>query len=179
MAVKYYSDDYARLRSKIKNGDVVFIKNGHEFFSKIIHFMTFSRYSHVGIAVWVTIEQQRRLMIVEAQGGTKKRIINMSMYDGCEMDVYRHPNIRWEWISNGVLDRLGVVEYGWIQAIYVGIREYFMKRWGVRLPSKNFSGMICSEFVANVYGLEDTNISPQVLYEELLERGFIHIDENK
>lgn len=172
---RYYSDDYAKIRNRIKDGDVVFIKNETDFMSKLIRFATFSKYSHVGIAVWVDIEGERRLMMVEAQGGTRKRIVNMSMYDGCEMDVFRDPKTNWNAIKNSVLDRIGVIEYGWLQAIYIGIREFLLKKWSIQLPSKNFEGMICSEFVAIVYHLDDTNISPQMLYEELMERRFVHI----
>lgn len=175
MAKKIYSDDYAKLRPLIKNGDVVFIKNDKGPFSKIIRYFTFSRYSHVGIAVWVTIEHERRLMMVEAQGGTKKRIINMSTYDGNEMDVFRSPNHVWKDISVEVMGRLGIVEYGWIQAIYVGIREFFMKKLSINLPMKNFDGVMCSEFVAKVFNLDEVYVSPQRLYEQLIERHFRNI----
>lgn len=170
-----YSDDYAKLRPKIKNGDIVFIKNDSSWISKLIHYCTFSSYSHVGIAVWVTIENERRLMIVETQGGTKKRIVNMSIYDGCEMDVFRSPDKTWMNIRSEVMDRLGIVEYGWIQAIYIGIREFFMKKWSIKLPMKNFSGMICSEFVAKVFNLREVYVSPQRLYEQLIDGYFVSI----
>lgn len=172
---RIYSEDYAKMRHKIKNGDIIFIKNDSDWVSKVIHYCTFSKYSHVGIAVWVTIENERRLMMVEAQGGTKKRIINMSHYDGCEIDVFRNESTKWSDIRHDVLDRLGLAEYGWFQAIYVGIREFFMKKWSIKIPMKNFSGMICSEFVAHVFKLPEVYVSPQRLYEQLIERNFTHL----
>jgi len=65
------------------------------------------------------------------------------------------------------LERLGKEKYGWLEAIYIGIRERLQKY--IVLPQTNFSGEICSEFVAKVFDLSQVHISPGKLYNVLIE----------
>jgi len=159
--------NYQEGRNLIKDGDIVFVSgNPKRPIQALIMFVTNSKYSHVGIAFWATINNRKRLFIVESQGGTKTRIINMSFYDGRELDVIIPP-LSWDEVYDIALKDIGIKQYGWLDAIYIGLREVLQKY--VRLPSKKFPGEICSERVARIYKLENTGISPQKLYEELTE----------
>ena len=162
---------YEQARSKIQDGDIVFIKNKKTLVSRVIQFFTFSHYSHVGIAFWATIGKEQRLFMVEAQGGAKRRIVNMSFYEGEEMDIVMPPK-RWADVQQVALERLGKVEYGWLEAYYVGLREFLLRTTKyIKLPQLDLPGEICSEYVARVYGLQNKHVSPQLLFENLQKIG--------
>ena len=166
--MKEYS--YEEGRKLIKNGDVVFIRGKKNPVATAIRFFTRSKYSHVGIAFWATISGKKRLMMVEAQGGNKRRIVNMSYYYGVNLDIIAAPK-KWTEISEKALLSLGQIKYGWLEAIYVGLREFLLNYLGIKLPRKNFAGEICSEYVANILELPKKHISPQKLFEQIVERG--------
>lgn len=163
---------YEQARHLIKSGDIVFVRGKkHKLVQRLIMFFTQSLYSHVGIAFWITTNGHQRLMIVEAQGGTNRRILNLSFYAGRKLDIVAAPKL-WDDVNEEALDRLGQVEYGWLDAVYVGTREFLLKNFKIRLPATNFSGEICSEYVARVYQLPKVDISPQGLYETLKKLGY-------
>ena len=157
-------------RLAIKDGDVVFLRGRRTLIGKIIQFVTRSVYSHVGIAFWATIGKQERLFMVECQGNTKKRIVNMSFYQDCNMDIIS-TSLPWENISNYALNNIGVVKYGYIEAIYVGLREFLMLYFNIRLPAHDFKGQICSEFVADTYGMIERHVSPAMLLSNMINKG--------
>lgn len=158
-------------RDHIKDGDLFFIKDKKSLVGFIIRFFTFSRYSHVGFAFWMTVGNRKRLMVVEAQGGAKRRIVNMSFYKGQQIDVICAP-ASWEDIGSSALDNLNTVKYGWLEALYVGIREFLMNSTKfIVLPRLDLPGETCSEFVAITLKLPYTNISPQKLIEYLTNKG--------
>jgi hypothetical protein len=162
---------YKEARQQIQSGDVVFFKTSSKIGS-IIRFFTRSKYSHVGIAFWMESGRVRRLMIVEAQGGARRRIVNMSYYSGSkEMDVIV-PQMEWDVVSTRVLSRLGKIPYGWLELVYVGFREFLLKYLGIKIKRVNFPGEICSEFVANVYSMPKRHVSPQLLFEEMMDAGW-------
>ena len=170
MATNLQPVTYAQARSQIQSGDIVFIRNRTGLISRIIQFATKSHYSHVGIAFWLTTGDARRLMMVEAQGGTDRRVLNLSYYENEQLDIVSAPK-PWKDVDETALSKLGKVPYGYVEAIYVGIREFLLKYFNVNIPREKFPGEICSEFVAHVYELPESNISPQLLYEELLQQG--------
>ena len=162
---------YEEARIQIESGDVVFI-HGSKFrpLQYITMYFTDSPFAHVGLAFWMLTEKgDKRLMMVEAQGGARRRIINMSSYRDRKIDVVRAP-CPWNEISDQALARLGKAHYGWIDAIYVGIREKLARY--IRLPTTHFSGEICSEYIARILKLPKVHISPQRLYDELHKLGF-------
>jgi cell wall-associated NlpC family hydrolase len=166
----YKIASYKEARHKIQSGDVVFFKTS-SIIGSIIRFLTHSRFSHVGIAFWMETGRARRLMIVEAQGGARRRIVNMSYYSGSkEMDVIV-PQVEWDVVNSRALARLGRVPYGWLEVVYVGFREFLLKYFGIKIKRIDFPGEICSEFVANVYSMPTRNISPQLLFEEMMNAG--------
>jgi hypothetical protein len=160
---------YTSAVSKIKDGDIVFMRNRGKI-SRIVQFLTRSNYSHVGIAFWARIGDNYRVMIIESQRGTKRRIQNLSVYADNDLDIVPAPT---EFImyEEQAFSELGIKKYNSIEAIYIGIREFIFKKIGWRLPHAKFSGEICSEFIARLLDLKDTTVSPQGLYEQLLDLG--------
>ena len=78
---------YEKAREHINDGDIVFIRDKVGPIVALIRFFTRSRYSHVGIAFWINTGGKKRLMFAEAQGGAKRRIVNISYYDSVNLDV--------------------------------------------------------------------------------------------
>lgn len=161
---------YNNVRDNIKNGDIVFMRNRTGILPWIIRLFTSSNYSHVGIAFWVVVEDSRRLMIAETQGGVNRRILNLSYYATSDMDIVEGP-VDWKVYYDVALHNLGDTKYGWMDAIYIGFREFVVKKFNIRLPLKNFYGEICSEYVGRllVKGLPNiqTSVSPQGLFEQI------------
>ncbi len=165
-------NSYEEARTDVQDGDVVFV-HGSKFrpLQYIVMYFTDSPFAHVGLAFWVTLEGgERRLMMVEAQGGSRRRMINMSTYRDRNIDVIKAPR-PWEEISQEALDRerLGRSKYGWFDAVYIGLREKLSRY--IRLPVTHFSGEICSEFVARLQEMPKVRVSPQRLWEEFLCEG--------
>lgn len=162
---------YQEARYNIEDGDIIFVCNAKTLTSKMIRFFTRSKYSHVGIAFWATVGGVDRLFIAEAQGGTKRRIITMSFYAKDELHVIKSPRA-WNEYSDVALQDIGIQEYGWIQAAYVGFREALLNYFNIKLTPKDFDGEICSEYVANMLNILPPNVSPEGLYQELLKNGY-------
>lgn len=158
---------YEQARDIIQDGDIVFLHGTHKsWVQNIIMAFTASTYTHVCIAFWITLGGEERLMCVEAQSNTARRILSMSFYEDRKFTVLASPN-DWSMVREDVLARVGKVHYSITSAIYVGIREWLLRTCNISLPSLQLSNEICSEFVATVVGLEDVDISPQCLYEQL------------
>ncbi len=60
--------DYAKIRNKFKNGDVL-LYQGNSLYSRLIQFVTKSKFSHSGIVIW----WNNRLMVMEVKA--KKGVI--------------------------------------------------------------------------------------------------------
>lgn len=161
---------YEQARDKINDGDLIFIRNATTFTSKIIRFFTRSPYSHVGIAFWATIGHKQRLLVVEAQGGTKRRVVNMGFYALHNIDVVSAPR-NWEEYATEALENIGVQDYGWFEAGYVGLRETLLHYFNWALSARDLPGEICSEFAARLLQLPDPHVSPQGLVKVLEKQG--------
>jgi hypothetical protein len=161
---------YRTIRPQIEDGDLVFVRNGTTLTSKVIQVCTRSIYSHVGIAFWTQIASTRRLMVIEAQGGSTRRIISMSFYENAGLDIIKAPR-PWEEYADEALESVGQAKYGWMDAFYVGMREGAFKYFNTTLPFRDFSGEICSEFAARMLQLENVHVSPQGLVDELTRKG--------
>ncbi len=161
---------YSQKRNDIKDGDIVFIHKKSTLTSFLIAAITRSKFTHVGIAFWMRIQgtTQRRLMIVEAQRSTKRRVINMSFYSNRGLTLVASPK---EWIgySEKALSNLGKIDYSWLDVLYVGFRE-FLSKW-ITIKHRDFSGEMCSEYVAELLDFDEVSISPQLLFSKLLDRG--------
>jgi hypothetical protein len=160
---------YAKGRDSIQDGDVVFVAHKKGIFiPQLIEFSTKSIFSHVAIAFWVETNGVKRLLAVQQQGGNKRFVMNLSALDKCQLYVVTPPK-SWASVASTALAKLDQVKYGYLEALYVGVREFLMTRFNITLPEKDFTGEICSEFVAMMEGCSDVYISPQALYEELMK----------
>lgn len=160
---------YQEARPYIEDGDIVFIHGSWKRpIQALIMLFTASKFSHVCIAFKIHTGTEERLMCVEAQGKTRRRILNLSFYDDKKVTVVKAPR-EWKDIQAVALERIGKAKYSTIAAVYVGVRELMFRALNIRLPPLNLPHEICSEFVASVVGLKETEISPQVLYEELMK----------
>ena len=162
--------NYDQARSMISDGDLVFVRGSwSKPLQSLIMWFTNSEYSHVGICFWITINNKQRLMIIEAQGGTTRRILNLSFYQGHNMDLMKAPK-PWIDYADDITSKIGLIPYGWLDAIYSGLREKIQKY--IYLPPKNLdSGEICSEMIAKALKLPITELSPQGLFDELKKGG--------
>lgn len=159
---------YQEARLLIQDGDVVFIHGSwRRPIQALIMWFTNSKFSHVCLAFKVTTGGVERLMCVEAQGKTKRRILNLSFYDDKDMTILAAPR-DWAEIQGKALERVGKAKYSFLAAAYIGVRELVHRTLDIKLPSLDLPHEICSEFIAKVVGLPDTDVSPQVLYEDLL-----------
>lgn len=164
---------YNDARAHIKSGDIIFIKGDQrDWLSRLIMWSTNSKFSHVGIAVWLHElgYNDDRLMIIESQGGTRRRLINMSFYQDAGFVVMDSSSM-WSKVRDEAINTLGLIEYGYLDALWVGIRERTQIMFNVMLPPLNFNGETCSEFIARLCGLQDPVVSPQRLHDQIIELG--------
>lgn len=159
---------YEEARPLIQDGDIVFIHGSwRKPIQALIMWVTGSTFSHVCLAFKVQTGGVERLMCVEAQGMTKRRILNLSFYDNRYVTVLAAPR-DWSEIQDSALEKVGKAKYSMLTTVYVGVRELLHRLIDVKLPSLDLPHEICSEFIAKVVGLKDTDVSPQALYEDLL-----------
>jgi hypothetical protein len=168
--------NYEQVKYQINDGDVIFFQS-NTLIGKLIGLV--SKYSHVGIAFWVTINNTKRLMIVEAKGLNYRRIVNLSYWSNSNMVVVS-TNVKWSDIADAALAKVGEEQYGYFDFIWIGIREAVWKLLRIRLPKIAFPGEVCSEFVARIMSVSDTNVSPEVLIEQLQEekQGIVKLTIN-
>src|SRR5271165_4356099 len=163
---------YDQVRSSIQDGDIIFFKGNFSIkhpVDSLIMLVTGSPFVHCNIAFWCDIGGQQRLMAVEAQGMTDRRILNLSFYKDRQLCVVK-AQADWNSMSSDALSRVATQKYGYFTAVYAGLRDLFVRVCGWRLPKLNHPGEICSEFVARLEGLSETDISPADLYTALLSR---------
>jgi len=170
--MKYFS--YKELRDVVCDGDIVFVHGTWKsFISALIMWITNSRFSHVFICFKHQTETTNgtRWLLVEAQKGTKRRILNMSYYEGKTFSIIEAPH-KWSLVEDIALEEVGKAKYGLSEAIYVGIMDLMWNVFKIKLPKFNLSTEICSEFVARVYDLPEKIVSPQKLWAQLLKLGY-------
>lgn len=161
MNITRYEED----RNKIEDGDLIFVANKKGIIlPRLIRWSTESIFSHVAIAFWIDTPAGKRLMAVQAQGGNKRFIMNVSALDNCQLYVVSGQC--WTDVASVALQKLDQVKYGYFEAFYVGLREFLMTRFNIKLSERNFTGEICSEFVSRIQNFPTFNISPQVCFEQ-------------
>lgn len=168
-----YANTYELFKKSIQDGDIIFLRDCTTCVSKIIQWFTVSPYSHVAIAFWETIGDDRRLMLVEAQGGSTRRILNASYYSNCDMDALVSPR-PWSEIKQAALANVGVLKYSYTDAILVGVKDMLKKRLGLgsgEIADSNKDDEICSQFVAEVLRCSDRIITPAELFHRLANAG--------
>jgi hypothetical protein len=172
---------YEEIRSTIKNGDVLLYR-GRSLPSRVIQWITHSRYSHAGLAAW----WNGRLMVMEAVG---KGVVvtplsaNVRSYHGevewftCVEDI---PDADRQRMIEFAQQELGK-EYARWKAIRLGLRILFQKDRKQRDKLRRERQLFCSHYVAQAYnavgkdlkkGVSDRFMSPaDVAGSPLLKRA--------
>lgn len=155
---------YEELRLIARDGDIFFIHvNKKNILSRVTSLVTRSPLTHAAFLFWY----KDRLMVSESttRGGT--RIVTASHYSNKLFEHIVAP-IKWNKIEEQALERSGTANYGWFSALYIGLREFLFMHFNIKLPQdKHNRNKACSEFVAEVLSLEDTDVSPGKLYKIL------------
>ena len=156
--------NYDQMRNKAIDGDVIFLTvNRNDILSRVTSWFTKSPYTHAAFVFWY----KSRLMVVESTTHGGIRIVQASTYKDRNIEILS-PKIHWMDIEESAISKSGTAEYGWVSAMYIGLREFLFKYFEIKLPvNKNNRNKACSEFVAEVLNLEDTDITPRKLYEIL------------
>ena len=166
---------YEELRDIVSDGDIVFVHGSWKsLVSALIMWTTKSQFSHVFICFkhQTEKEKQTRWLLVEAQKGTKRRILNMSYYQHRRFSVIKAPQM-WRRVEDIALEQVGKAKYSALEAIYAGVIDLMWNVFRIKMPKFNLPTEICSEFVARVYELPEKNVSPQKLWAQLIKLGHI------
>lgn len=169
--------DYATARTMIKTGDLVSFFTSHEesflhrFTTVPILYFCGSRIYHTGIAIWVNIAGEDRLMLCEAVG-VGRRILNMSHFEDHKMEVHVCPStVDRDKVEKFMIDGLGE-GYAFFDLIKIGAQEFFGKT-----PKPNTSDKrVCSETAAEAWQaggmqFDTTVVSPGMLRNILTSKG--------
>jgi hypothetical protein len=177
--------DYLESRSHIKNGDVLMYR-GRSLPSRVIRWVTGSRYSHAGLAAW----WNDRLMVMEAVG---RGVVVTSI----SRNIRSYPGgVEWFASIEEIPDdqRLRMVafaqrelgkDYALRQALFLGIRVLFQRSSEQRDKLRREERLFCSHYVAEAYnsigrdlkkGVSDRFMSPgDIAASPLLKRmGVLH-----
>jgi hypothetical protein len=160
---------YEEVRSVAKDGDIVFLTvNRRDYLSRLTSWFTTSPFTHAAFVFWYN----ERLLMVESTTHGGIRIVLASTYSDRTWDIL--PAVKpWMDIETTALARSGTAKYGWVSATYIGIREWMFKHCGVKLPvNRNNRNKACSEFVCEVLGVDDTDVSPGHLHD-LITSGML------
>jgi hypothetical protein len=154
--------NYHTARSLAQDGDIFFLGGTGTWAQRIISLVTTSEYVHCGIVFWY----QGRLLIAESNTGGGTRVVSASTYADRKVQIIQS-GLNWADVANDSLANMGLVGYGYVSNVYIGIRELTLKYFNLQMPPLVEREMACSEWVARVLQLSDTNISPGKLYQEL------------
>lgn len=165
--MQYNKLTYEELRLIAKDGDVFFLHvDKKNILSHTTAFFTKSPLTHAAFLFWY----KDRLLVCESTTHGGSRIATLSHYYDRLFEHVSAP-VTWQSIEQKALERSGTADYGWLSATYIGIREFMLTHFGIRLPQdKSNKNKACSEFVSELLELEDTDISPGALYKKLMEK---------
>lgn len=152
---------YAQARALIKNGDCIGVKTrsvGGWFVRLGQHIagLQWARYGHTGVAIWVDVAGEQRLMIAEMnQGGNMYRPLSQYIHDGCKVAVFDPPpNIKTEGIEETircVLD--GHIPYGWLDLVPLAVQLLLRRFIGPNsVGGDGGDDQVCSYFTKRLYG---------------------------
>ncbi len=129
---------YDSIRPTVRSGDVLAFE-AKTFVGRLISAWTGSRYSHVGIAMWLAASgAEPRLFLLESRG---RRGVTMRLLSGIGPCWYLPTNIQWTVdVNQFIWPRLGNANYDW-NSIFRRLMFRAAKRDGA---------YYCSEFVGEV-----------------------------
>ena len=138
----------------INPGAVVFF-TGSGFIDSTISEFTGSEFIHVAMAF---NDCAGNLLFIECQGGTPKRIVDASYYEGRLVCVYQ-THRPWRMFRDQAVQGLGVVGYDYIEAGLAGLEDLVRQEIGWKIET-HASGHICSTFIAQLLGVSNETVSP-------------------
>lgn len=156
--------NYSDVRAVAQDGDVFFLHvDKKNLLSRLTAFVTKSKVTHAGFLFWY----QDRLLAAESTTHGGSRIATASHYVNREFELVKAPR-EWRFISGAALLRSGESTYGWLSAAYIGVKHWLLTNAGISLPAiQNNKAKACSEYVAELLGYEDADVSPQALWEQI------------
>jgi len=156
--------NYSDLRATAQDGDVFFLHvDKKNILSRLTAFVTKSQVTHAGFLFWY----QGRLLVAESTTHGGSRIATASHYKDREFELVPAPR-KWEHIMDKALLRSGEATYGWLSAAYIGVKHWLLTHADIALPQiKGNKDKACSEYVAELLALPDSDVSPQMLYHWL------------
>lgn len=169
--------DYETGRSMIKSGDLISFYSSHEesflhrFTTVPILWFTGSKIYHTGIAIWVRVAGEDRLMVCEAVG-VGRRLVNMSRFKDIKMEVHQRPSdINQFRVESFMMDGIGQ-GYAFGTLVTIGLIEYF--GYTPKLTPNN--KRVCSQVAAESweysgFQFDTTVISPGKLRNILIAQG--------
>lgn len=130
--------DYKSIRPTVRSGDVLAFE-AKSFVGRLISAWTGSRYSHVGIAMWLAAAgAEPRLFLLESRSRTG---VTMRLLSGVGPCWYLPTNIQWTVeVNQFIWPQLGNARYDW---------RSILRRLRFR-PAKRDGSYYCSEFVGEV-----------------------------
>ena len=155
---------YEAVRAVADDGDVFFLHvDKRNILSRLTAFVTKSTLTHAAFLFWY----QGRLLVAESTTHGGSRIATASHYKDREFELVKAPR-QWEFIAEKAFARSGEASYGWWSAVYIGIKHWLLTHANIHLPAiQGNKTKACSEYVAELLGYEDPDISPQQLYARL------------
>ena len=153
---------YEEVRAVAKDGDIIFLHvDKRNLLSRLTAYVTKSTLTHAAFVFWY----EGRLLLAESTTHGGSRIATASHYSDREFELVKAP-CKWEYIVERALTRSGESGYGWFSAVYIGIKHWLLTNAGIALPTiKNNKAKACSEYVAELLGYQDADVSPQLLWE--------------
>lgn len=151
---------YTQARDLIKNGDCIGVKTRTlggwlVRLGQHIAGLKWAKYGHTGIALWVDVAGEQRLMIAEMnQGGDMYRPLSQYINDGCKVAVFNPPkDADITHIGSAIRSMLDDhIEYGWLDLIPLGIQLLLRRFIGPHSFGKDGGqNQVCSYFTKQVY----------------------------
>lgn len=154
--------NYEEVRAVAKDGDIIFLHvDKRNLLSRLTAYVTKSTLTHAAFVFWY----EGRLLLAESTTHGGSRIATASHYKNRKFELVKAPR-KWEYIVERALTRSGESGYGWFSAAYIGVKHWMLVNAGIALPAiQNNKAKACSEYVAELLGYQDADVSPQLLWE--------------
>lgn len=139
---------YDELRGQIQTGDLVAVRRRTGALAVATRIVTESPYTHTGVALWVGLEGDRRLLLAQINGGGAN-LVPLSQMAVYAFDVFLCPVEDRREVERQIWATLGV-KIGYSVPDLVRIAAHI--KLGVPLP-KQGEDFICSALSARLYAL--------------------------
>lgn len=151
---------YEQARELIKTGDCIAVKTrslGGWFVRLGQHIagLAWAKYGHTGVAIWVDIAGEQRLMVAEMnQGGNMYRPLSQYVREGCKVAVFDPPSdASMQSAAVTIRELLDThIPYGWMDLIPLGCQLLLRRFIGQHSLGKDGGDdQVCSYFTMRLY----------------------------